>query len=65
MIVEVRTVQKHSTAVKIRELQYKGKIKRIITKDGYVAYDSEELEEYNKHKRNGRPIKIKPTDTYQ
>lgn len=41
----------------IATLQKRGKIKRIVTDKGYLAYDTEELKEYKKTVKMGRPIK--------
>lgn len=44
-------------SARIRILQSRGKIKKILNKEGYVCYDTEELENYKGHK--GRPPKTK------
>jgi hypothetical protein len=35
-----------------------GKIKKHVNEKGYVCYDTEELKEYHKNAKRGRPAKI-------
>lgn len=44
-------------SARIRILQSRGKIQKIINEQGYVCYNTEELEKYKGHK--GRPPKTK------
>lgn len=44
-------------AMYIFSLQYKKKLKRYITKEGYVAYDANELSKIKRNTRRGRPRK--------
>lgn len=59
MIKELREVWRESTAKEkyIRHLQDIGSIKKIISENGYVAYDTEEYDEYKRTVKRGRPIK--------
>lgn len=41
----------------IRMLQRKGKLTAYVSPRGYAAYDTEELEQYSKTARRGRPLK--------
>lgn len=54
--------EKHSTAVYIRRLQALGKIRKLIDEDGYLCYETSDLEDYKKNIRRGRPYKIKEND---
>lgn len=58
MIVRLAELAKKDRAKAnyIRQLQVRGKIKKII-KDKYVCYDTEEHKEYTKNVKIGRPIK--------
>ena len=60
MIIELRTIDKenHSKAVYIRTLIDRKKINKYVSERGYVAYDPQELEEYKKNVRVGRPVKL-------
>ena len=42
----------------ISYLQFKGRIKTILTEKGYVAYDTEELAIYKKSTKRGRPSRL-------
>lgn len=41
----------------IRALQVRGKLKRYITPQGYLAYETEEFKQYKATARKGRPLK--------
>lgn len=60
MIKELRVLDKtnHSKAVYIRTLIERKKINKYISEKGYVAYDTEELKNYQKNVKIGRPVKI-------
>lgn len=44
-------------AMYIFSLQYKKALKRYITKEGYVAYDANELSKIQRNTHRGRPRK--------
>lgn len=56
-LCEIRKLPTRSRLSYINDLQSRGKIKRYITKDGYVAYDEDEFEAYKKTAKAGRPRK--------
>lgn len=59
MIKEVRKIKTKNKRGRIRQLQRRGKL-TIYTNDfNCVCYDPEELKEYSKTARRGRPIKNK------
>lgn len=58
MLREIRKLEKRSKANYIRGLQYRGRIKAHINSKGYVCYDPEELKEFQKNNKRGRPPKI-------
>ena len=57
MIKELRKIQRidRSKAVYIAQLQREGKLKRIINEKGYVCFDTQELVNYKKSVKRGRP----------
>ena len=62
MIKELRKMRRKGGADKakanyISHLQSRGKLLMYKSKDGYVSYDTEELKEYKKNVRLGRPPK--------
>ena len=62
MIKELRKMRRKGGADKakanyISHLQSRGKLRMYRSKDGYVSYDTEELKEYKKKVRLGRPPK--------
>lgn len=62
MIKELRKMRAkggrdRSVANYVSELQHRGKLRKIITDKGYVAYDTEEFREWKKKAKVGRPIK--------
>lgn len=60
MIREIRRLDKvdHSKANYVRMLQTRGILKRVLSDNGYMAYDTEELKHYQKTARRGRPVKM-------
>ena len=58
MLIEVRTLDTISKQHTIRSLQQRGLLGKYINKYGYICFKQEELDEYNKYKRRGRPPKI-------
>lgn len=58
MVKQLSKMRDRSKANYIRMLQNHGKIKKIIGENGYLYYDTEELEKYKKTVKLGRPIKI-------
>ena len=58
MLKELRRVEDRAKANYIRHLQYVGKIPQHINAKGYVCYDPEELKNYQKTNKRGRPPKI-------
>ena len=62
MIIEIREVRKtlgRARANKIYALQARGAIETYKTKDGYTAYDTEDLERYSRTVHHGRPLNRK------
>lgn len=62
MIKELRKMRQKGGAYRakanyISHLQSRGKLRMYRSKDGYVSYDTEELKEYKKNVRLGRPPK--------
>lgn len=57
MIREIRKVKNRTKQYYIRSLIDRKKISKLV-KNGFVAYDTEELEEFKKVVKRGRPIKI-------
>ena len=62
MIKELRRLRQKGGAYRakanyISHLQSRGKLRMYRSKDGYVSYDTEELKEYKKNVRLGRPPK--------
>lgn len=57
MLKEIRKIPSRSKANYIRALQYRSLIETHLN-NGYVAYDTEELKEYQRTHRRGRPPKI-------
>lgn len=60
MLKEIRTEETRSKQVRLYYLISIGKINQYFSEDGYSAYDTEELEHYQKIARRGRPTKIRP-----
>lgn len=58
MLKEIRKIEKRSKANYIRFLQYSGKIPAHINEKGYICYDPQELKEFKKTHKRGRPPKI-------
>ena len=58
MIEELRKVNDRNKQLYVRGLQYKKRIRKIVNKNGYVCYDTEELKKYQKGAHKGRPPKI-------
>lgn len=58
MIKEIRRIESRSKANYIRFLQYRGKIPTHINDKGYVCYDTNELKDFQKNNKRGRPPKI-------
>lgn len=58
-LIELRQVakEKMSLAKYIYRLQYEGKLRRYVSKDGYVSYNADEYATYKKSQKLGRPIK--------
>lgn len=59
MIAEIRKIKDRSKANYIRSLQYRNILKVHINDIGYVCYDTEELKNYQKSTKRGRPPKVK------
>ena len=59
MLKEIRKLAKTNRpkANYIRALQNRGLIKRLVSEKGYVAYDPDELKEYQANVHWGRPLK--------
>ena len=59
MLVEIRTLYNTDRKKEryIRALQDSGRLKKHINKNGYVCYDTLELERYKKKTKRGRPAK--------
>ena len=62
MIKELRRMRQKGGADRakanyISHLQSRGKLRMYKSKEGYAAYDTEELKEYKKNVRLGRPPK--------
>ena len=62
MIKELRRLRQKGGAYRakanyISNLQSRGKLRMYKSKEGYAAYDTEELKEYKKNVRLGRPPK--------
>ena len=57
MITRLSRIKKKGKRVYVRRLQTTGKIKEH-TINGYLAYDSDELKQWYKTSRIGRPRKI-------
>lgn len=57
MLVEVRTLPRKKGNY-IRQLLNTGKIQAYVSEKGYIAYDTDDLEKYQKSVHRGRPIKI-------
>ena len=62
MIKELRKMRRKGGADRAKanyssHLQSRGKLRMYRSKDGYVSYDTEELKEYKKNVRLGRPPK--------
>lgn len=62
MIKELRRMRQKGGAYRakanyISHLQSRGKLRMYRSKEGYVSYDTEELKEYKKNVRLGRPPK--------
>jgi hypothetical protein len=60
-IKEVRKLAKTNKkkADYVRLLLQRNKIKLIVSDNGFVSYDTEELKQYRKSARRGRPIKAR------
>lgn len=58
MIVEVRKLElrERKKAQYIRCLLGRGVIKKIVNKNGYVCFDTDEYDEYRAKAKRGRPI---------
>lgn len=67
MLIELRKVYKEDRKLEryIRAMQDRGAIKKYINNDGYMCYDSAELEKYKKNARVGRPIKYMGVKDYE
>lgn len=59
MLKEIRKVKSKAKANYIRQLQWRGKLSIYIDEAGYVCYEPEELKDYFKKVKRGRPLKIK------
>lgn len=59
MIREIRKIKAKSRRNYIRSLQWRGRVNLYVNESGYACYDPEELKEYSKKAKRGRPIKIK------
>lgn len=57
MIREVRKIKSHNKKVVLYRLLALNKIPRHINDKGYLCYDEDELKEYKKTARRGRPPK--------
>lgn len=60
MIKELRKLDKtnHTKANRVRNLQARGCISKILNEKGYCCYDTEELKKYEATSKIGRPVKI-------
>lgn len=58
MLIELRSVKPMSKGKSIRALQYKGFINKYVNEFGYICYKEEELQDYRRYKRRGRPPKL-------
>ena len=56
---EIRKIKTRGKQVYMRKLQREGKINAHINANGYTCYDPEELRNYQKTHKRGRPPKIK------
>lgn len=58
MIKEIRKIKSRGKANWIRQLLWRNKLNTYFSGEkGYVAYNTEELKEYSKMARRGRPPK--------
>ena len=59
MLMELRKVAKRNKkkAAYIRQMQYRGLIRKYINEKGYVCYDVDEYKQFRKTRKMGRPIK--------
>lgn len=59
MKIELRKVYQTDRKLEryIRALQDRGVLSKIVNENGYMCYDSKELENYKKKARVGRPNK--------
>jgi hypothetical protein len=58
MLREIRRIEKKGKAGYIRNLQYAGLVGKYINDRGYVCYDPQEVKEFLKGRKIGRPPKI-------
>lgn len=58
MLKEIRRIETRSKANYIRSLQHRGKIKTYLSPKGYLSYDPDEVKEFQKGNKRGRPPKI-------
>lgn len=56
-MIEIRGLKNRAKANYIRGLQYRERIKTYVNAQGYVCYDPEELEAFQKNNKKGRPLK--------
>lgn len=61
MLREIRKMKSQGKAKWIRALQWRGKLSVLKNEQGYLCYDPEELRNYQKNTKRGRPPKIKET----
>lgn len=59
MIKELRKLDKTDPfkARRVRNLQHRKHISKILNAKGYVCYDTEELKKFNASAKRGRPAK--------
>ena len=60
-LIELRSLRKENRALMqyIFFLRQRGEIGAYVSEDGYAAYCPEEVEEYRKRARRGRPLSRK------
>lgn len=59
MLIEIREIYRGNPflAQYIRELQYRGKLKRYVNENNVACFDDDEYFEYKKKAKVGRPLK--------
>lgn len=58
MVREIRKIKSRAKSMYIRQLQWRKNIKAYVNEHGYICYDPDELKEYNRKAKKGRPLKI-------